>query len=81
MELVETGFKQIESGFEHFVTFEFEGRQFTAYVEETQNETFVKDVFYLVPLGNRLAVDIPKYFGSFSSDVFSFIYNNIQQGF
>jgi hypothetical protein len=81
MKLIETGFKQIEIGFEHYVTFEFEGRQFTAYVEETQNETFVKDVFYLVPLGNRLAIDIPKYFGSFSSDVFTFIYDNIQEGF
>ena len=81
MELVETGFKQIESGFEHYVTFEFENRQFTAYIVETVDETFIQDCFYLVPLGNRLAVDIPKYFGSFSSDVFSFIYDNIQKGF
>lgn len=81
MEVIETGFKQFEGGFEHIVTFEFEGKQFTAYVYETVDETFVQDCFYLVPLGNRLAIDIPKFFGSFSSDVFSFIYNNIQKGF
>lgn len=81
MELIETGFKQIDGGFEHYVTFEFEKRQFTAYVVETVDETFVQDCFYLVPLGNRLAIDIPKYFGSFSSDVFTFIYDNIQRGF
>jgi hypothetical protein len=81
MELIETGFKQLEGAFEHYVTFEFEGRQFTAYVVETVDETFVQECFHIIPLGNRLAIDIPKYFGEYSSDVFTFIYNNIQEGY
>jgi hypothetical protein len=80
MELVETSFIQIESGFEHTIKFIFETRTFIAYVTETQDETYIRDCFEVNE--NRLfPIDIPRYFGEFRSDVFSFIYNNIQEGF
>jgi hypothetical protein len=79
MELIERSFVQTESGFEHTVRFEFEKRTFTAYVIETVDETYIRDC-YLVQ-DNLFPIDIPKYFGEYKSDVFSFIYSNIQNGF
>ena len=79
MELIESGFTQIEEGFEHTVRFIFEGRTFLAYVIENINETFIRDCYQVQE--NLFPIDIPKYFGEFSSDVFTFIYDNIQKGF
>jgi hypothetical protein len=79
MILVESSFVQIPSGFEHIIRFEFEGRSFLARVIETQDETYVSDCYQ--ELENLFPINIPKYFGEFSGDVFSFIYNNIQEGF
>jgi hypothetical protein len=79
MELLERSFAQTEIGFEHTITFEFEGRTFVAYVTETENETFIRDCYQV--LDNLFPIDIPKYFGEYRSDVFSFIYDNIQRGF
>lgn len=81
MELIETSFVQVPTGFEHTIIFEFEQRQFRALVVETQDETFVQDCFHVIPMGNLVVIDIPKYFGSFKSDVFTFIYDNVQKGF
>jgi hypothetical protein len=79
MELIETTYTQTEAGFEHTVKFDFEGRIFFALVSETQDETYVRDCFLV--LDNNFPIDIPKYFGEYSGDVFTFIYNNIQRGF
>lgn len=79
MELIETGFVQIPEGFEHTIQFTFEGRPFIAIVTETVNETFIRDVFEVKE--NLFPIDVPKYFGEFASYVYTFIYNNIQQGF
>lgn len=79
MELIETTFIQIEGGFEHTVRFSFEGKTFMAYVVETMNETFIRDCFEVQE--NLFPIDIPKYFGEFKSDVYTFIYASIQKGF
>jgi hypothetical protein len=79
MKIHETSFVQIETGFEHTIRFEFENRLFLAMVTETKDETFIRDCFEVKE--NLFPIDIPKYFGAFSSDVFSFIYDNIQRGF
>jgi hypothetical protein len=79
MELLETSFTQIEGGFQHTVKFTFENRTFFAVINETEEETFVQDCY--VVLDHHFPIDIPKYFGEFKSDVFTFIYNNIQRGF
>jgi len=79
MILLEKGFTQIEAGFEHTVKFEFEGRTFSALVIETVNETYVQDCFEVQE--NNFPIDIPKYFGEYSGDVFAFIYDNISRGF
>ena len=76
MELVETSFVQVPEGFRHTINFKFEGKEFMALVVETQNETFIRECF--VVLDNLLRIDIPKYFGEFKSDVYKFIYDNIQ---
>jgi hypothetical protein len=78
MILLEKNFTQIETGFEHTVNFEFEGRTFSALVIETVDETFVQDCFEVKE--NNFPIDIPRYFGEFSGDVFAFIYDNIQRG-
>jgi hypothetical protein len=79
MELIETSFEQNAGGFLHTVRFIFENRTFFAVVNETPEETFVESCFLV--LDNHFPINIPKYFGEFSGDVFSFIYNNIQRGF
>jgi hypothetical protein len=79
MNLVETTYKQIETGFEHTVKFEFEDRTFFAVVIETVDETYIRDVYQV--LDNLFPIDIPKYFGEFKSEVYTFIYDNIQRGF
>ena len=79
MELIETTYTQIETGFEHTVKFDFEGRTFFAVVEETQDETYIRDCYEVKE--NNFPIEIPKYFGQYSDEVFAFIYNNIQRGF
>jgi hypothetical protein len=79
MNLIETTYQNIEVGFEHTVKFDFEGRTFFAVVIESEEETFIRDCYQLKE--NLFPIDIPKYFGEFSGDVFTFIYNNIQRGF
>jgi hypothetical protein len=79
MNVIETSFKQVENGFEHTVKFDFENRVFFAIVEETIDETYIRDCYHVQD--NLFPIDIPKYFGEYSSDVFTFIYNNIQRGF
>jgi hypothetical protein len=78
MELIERTFEQVTGGFLHTVKFTFENRSFFAIVSETEEETFVQDCY--VVLDHHFPIDIPKYFGEFSGDVFTFIYNNIQSG-
>ena len=79
MELIETTYTQTDAGFEHTVKFSFENRTFFALVDETPDETFIRDCFLV--LDNNQTINIPQYFGAFSDDVFNFIYNNIQRGF
>ena len=79
MILLASSFEQIAEGFEHNIRFEFEGRSFLAIVKETKDETFIKDCFE--EKENLFPIDIPKYFGEFKSEVYSFIYDNIQKGF
>lgn len=79
MIVIETSFEQIPEGFEHNIRFEFEGRTFLAIVTETIDETYIRDCYHVQE--NLFPIDIPKYFGEFKSDVFAFIYNNIQEGF
>jgi len=79
MNLIETTYKQIDAGFEHTVQFEFEERTFLAVIEETENETFIRDCYQI--LENLFPIDIPKYFGEYKSDVYTFIYNSIQRGY
>jgi hypothetical protein len=79
MKVIETSFEQVPEGFIHNMIFEFEGRSFSAVVVETENETYIRDCYQV--LENLFPIDIPKYFGEFKSDVYSFIYENIQQGY
>jgi hypothetical protein len=79
MEMLETNFIQIPEGFEHTIRFDFEGRIFLAIVTETKDETYIRETYQV--LENLFPIDIPKYFGEFKSDVYTFIYDNIQRGF
>jgi hypothetical protein len=79
MILIETSFEQIPQGFQHTIRFEFEGRPFLAIVIETVDEVYIRDCYQVQE--NLFPIDIPKYFGEFKSDVYTFIYDNIQRGF
>lgn len=79
MNLIETTFNTIEGGFEHTVKFEFEGRTFIAFITESPDELFIRDCFQV--LDNLFPIDIPKYFGEFKSEVYTFIYDNVSKGF
>jgi hypothetical protein len=79
MNLIETTYKTTEGGFEHTVQFEFEERQFIAFINETPDELFIRDCFLV--LDNFFPIDIPKYFGEFKGEVYTFIYDNVSRGF
>ena len=79
MNLIETTFKTTEGGFEHTVQFDFEGRKFIAYIEESPEELFIRDCFEI--RDNLFPIDIPKYFGEFKGEVYTFIYDNVQRGY
>lgn len=66
--------------FEHDLAFEFESRSFEAKVMETKDQTYVVECFEITK-NEPIEIDIPTHFGAFKSDVYTFIYDNIQRGY
>lgn len=74
--------KRDDGSFFHTIIFNFEGRNFEAHVLETEEETYVEYCYQMNASGGGVEpIDIPKYFGRFASEVFDFIYKNIQRGY
>jgi hypothetical protein len=80
IKLASSVLKKHDGTFIHTIVFNCQGKNFESHVVETPHETY-ESYTYLMTRNGAKDIDIPKYFGEHSSEVYTFIYNNIQRGY
>jgi hypothetical protein len=65
--------------FEHAMMFEFGGKIFEALIIDSNDETYVSECLLLEKGQQPLEIEIPTYFGGFTSDIFKLLYERVHE--